>query len=279
MNTFAAYFKERFPVTQVLLFAFGYAILAFGITASDNPAILLTLGGIFTFFLLRQRVTDEFKDAAHDKEKYPNRPVPQGLISRRQLIALGLFALLGELLLVASLGGTALAYYSIVFIYSLLMAKEFFVSDWLEKHFTTYFLSHEAIFIFFGLFFLSTLWMATPQSNQTWILALAVLAAAPMSVEVIRKFKPRYDSEGREVPDTYSTVWGRNNALGVLIGLSIFTGVALSILIGSVFFVGLSVFMMVLWLTLGRKSDKATFLIGVFNFLGFAFACNFVGGG
>ena len=99
MNKILLYIQERFPIVPVLLFAFGYAALATGISKTQPAKQLETIilfAGIFFFFLLRQRVVDEFKDSSHDLKNFPDRPVPRGLISKKQLVYLGAVALFLE---------------------------------------------------------------------------------------------------------------------------------------------------------------------------------------
>ena len=97
-----------------------------------------------------------------------------------------------------------------------------------------------------------------------------------MSIEVIRKFNPRFDKSGKAVGDTYSTVWGRNNALLVLIGLSLIVGSGLTYLKYSYIFLLFSFVMIETWLVIGKKSNSAVIIIGAINFLGFAFLANII---
>ena len=237
MSAIIAYIRERFPVPSVLLFVLGYAALTLGLSASSNIWVqnpqssftsLFLLSSVFFFFLLRQRAIDEFRDAEHDLKYFPDRPVPRGLISKKQVLFLGLFALAVELISAYLVGQRVFGFYILVFLYSLLMAKEFFIPRWLNKHFTLYFLIHEVIFLLFGIFFISAVSYQIVTLNTQTIIALVILTFAPMGVEVIRKFKPRYDKAGKAVADTYSTVWGRKNALLVLIGLSLTVGLGLT---------------------------------------------------
>ncbi|KKQ77379.1 MAG: UbiA prenyltransferase [Parcubacteria group bacterium GW2011_GWA1_38_7] len=274
MSKIFIYIQERFPVAPVLLFAFGYAALATGISETPPTKILqiiVLFSGIFFFFLLRQRVVDEFKDSSHDLKNFPDRPVPRGLISKRQLVLLGLVALLLEWSCVYLLGSNSLVAYLPVFLYSLLMAKEFFISDWLNRHFNLYLLSHEVIFIFFGLFFM----LVTNENLMTnsFPLVLGTLTVAPVSVEIIRKFSPRYDKKGKAVQDTYSTVWGRNVALTILILLSFFTALFLTIIKNSPYFL-LLILITLCILFVMKSSDKAVKIIGAINFLGLAILAN-----
>lgn len=280
MNKILVYIQERFPVIPVLLFAFGYAALATGVSnknllreTTNVLQILILFMGIFFFFLLRQRVIDEFKDSSHDLKNFPDRPVPRGLISKNQLISLGLAALFSEWSFVYLLGKSSLIAYLPVFLYSLLMAKEFFIPDWLNRHFNLYLLSHEVIFILFGLFFIIVTSNGNLNLADNLALKLGVLLTAPFSVEIIRKFSPRYDKKHKEVQDTYSTVWGRNNAIVILISLSFLTSLFLILIKESYYFLLFSL-LAISVLYIFKSSDKVVKILGAINFLGLAILAN-----
>lgn len=285
MLSILIYIQERFPVIPVLLFTFGYSALAIGVASSSNPwfnnpnftiSILVLLSSVFFFFLLRQRTIDEFRDAQHDLKNYPDRPIPRGLISKKQLLMLGGFALFTEWVSVYLLGASLITTYIFVFVYSLLMAKEFFLSEWLNKHFTLYFFVHEIIFLLFGTFFIRAINWSFLNFNTLTLSALVVLVAAPVSIEIIRKFKPRYDKTGKVVADTYGTVWGRNNALLALMVLSTSIALGLYLIKNSLYFLIFSALMLIAWSIFAQKSDKAAILIGAINFLGFAILANLI---
>ncbi len=275
------YIRERFPIVPVLLFAFGYAGLGTGAWSNNNFSnyrhlikTIFFFAFIFVFFLFRQRIVDEFKDSSHDLENFPVRPVPRGLITKNQLICLGAVALFLEWLFVYLLGLNALLVYLPVFIYSLLMAKEFFIPDWLNRHFNVYLLSHEIIFIFFGLFFAAVVSKEIFVILNNWIFTLGVLFTAPFSIEIIRKFSPRYDKNGRAVQDTYTTVWGRGAAITILLILALSSGLLLTIIKNSYLPFTLSALISLAALALGKKSDKVMTLAGSLNFLALALLSN-----
>src|SRR5262245_22303104 len=90
------YQRERFPV-----FAHGALIAAFSFSAVSYSALLrgatcypaLNAAGtafITSFlFFLQLRIADEFKDAEEDARYRPYRPVPRGLVTLRELGAVG----------------------------------------------------------------------------------------------------------------------------------------------------------------------------------------------
>lgn len=280
-----SYLHQRFPLIPVFLFALGYSSLALGAGSTQNiwfsdwklSAIrLLLFTSIFIFFLLRQRVIDEFKDFTHDLEHFPDRPFPRGLISKRQLILVGGFALTAELGSVFLLGVKAVTAYIPVFLYSLLMAKEFFAGDWFNRHFTLYFLTHEVIFVLFGIFFLATLNQHPLEFDTGLLLAIGILTAAPMSIEIVRKFSPRSNKKGEIVEDTYSTVWGRRTTLFLLIVLTLFIGLACMTLKKTHYFLFYSIGTTIALLILGYNSDKEVTGVGAISFLGFALLTNLI---
>ncbi|MEO0024703.1 MAG: hypothetical protein RL196_1144 [Actinomycetota bacterium] len=169
----------------------------------------------FMAFLLRQRVMDEFKDRGHDDANYPNRPFQRGAISARTLIALGCFALAIEIGAVLTISLIAQSWQSVfaylgVLAFSALTFFEFFASSWLEKHFTVYFASHQAIFVFFGIWGCSIYGQKNPAHALAGIIVLVAIMA---TVEVMRKFEIRRDAAGVVVADTYPAVWGRKQSI------------------------------------------------------------------
>lgn len=236
------YFQERFPIAGVAFISISFALFAMILHQghSEKPWLLqiVLLSIAFAAFLLRQRVTDEFKDKHHDKKHFPSRPFQRKLISAKGLVVLGIFAFLIELTAVFFIGGVlSLAWYLPVLAYSLLMAKEFFVGTWLNRHFTTYFLLHEIIFIWFAIWLFKI--MAAPFGPDTFAWA-AAFACAMMSLEVARKFELRRNSKGKVVKDTYSAVWGRDNTLQALQLLVMTTGIALAYAESSIIFAVIS---------------------------------------
>jgi len=269
MKEIAIYIKERFPLPLVLFLALGYGFFIIGISlthgAFETTALLIALVTLsFTGFLLRQRITDEFKDNEHDATNYPHRPVQRGLVTKKQLIALGLVALGVELFSIFLIGGApALAWYIPFFIYSLLMAKEFFMPAWLNRHFTLYFVLHQCIFIFCLIW--SFGFLGTPLTMQTVLLATAFILALA-SIEIIRKFKIRHNSKGVVVADTYPAVWGTRGSMYVLVSLILAMGVLLSI--GTSSFIPLAISASSLFgISLSRQNTRAIQVIGSVHFI------------
>ena len=266
MKEIGVYLKERFPFPLVLLLAVGYSLFLVGISAplqnSIVAAALTTLA--FVAFLLRQRVTDEFKDLTPDTKNYPHRPLQRGLVSKRQLIGLGILSLTIELAAIYAIGGLhSLAWYLPVFIFTLFMSVEFFASKWLEKHFTLYFVLHQFVFVGFITWFFGT----TNTSLTPAIVAAAVAFLLTMcSVEIVRKFEIRRDAKKKVVLDTYPAVWGRALSVLILAVCIVGTGALLTYATGHIFPVIVSA-IAVFAITWQRKNDTSIRIIGAGAFI------------
>ena len=172
----------------------------------------------FSSFLLRQRVMDEFKDRGHDDINYPNRPVQRGAISIKKLVGLGIAAFALELSSVISIAAISsnwqsIYYYLAVIAFSLLTAREFFIPNWLTRHFTTYYISHQLIFVFFILWGFSIFGTEDELRLSAGAISFILIMA---SLEIMRKYEIRTNSAGEVVRDTYLAVWGKTQANLVL---------------------------------------------------------------
>ncbi len=148
---FWIYQSERFPV-----FSYGLMVLTFAFSAMsyskflrgdlDFSFLILLIGAMTSFgyfFLLR--LFDEFKDAEDDAKYRPYRAVPRGLVSFKELKWLIFIIITSQCILNATFIPKMLWVWCLVIIYMFVMAKEFFVRDWLRRHPIAYLVSHMMI--------------------------------------------------------------------------------------------------------------------------------------
>lgn len=267
MRNILQYFHERFPIVPVLLYAAGYAGLLIGnlYTTPKSLSLFITITLIFTCFLFRQRVVDEFRDFAHDAKYFPHRPVQRGLVSKKQVVTMGILAFLLELVLILRI--SPLIRYIPILLFNVLMANDFYIKPWLDKHFTEHFFIHESFFIIFGWFFISSL---SPQLPFTQLIQiLIILVSGSMSVELVRKYKPRYSNQGKIVKDSYCAVWGTNKTLSFLIFLTSLIGLfSFMLKTNYLYLLATAIFCSIIFLV--RKSDKLVIVAGAGQFLLFA---------
>lgn len=264
MRAVGIYLRERFPIALTLLMSASFAALSVGLFSPTPPLSgrwwfeLVLLTALYEALLLRYRVTDEWKDFAHDTETYPDRPLQRGVISVQALLVLGSAALFVELIAVTLLGGAdALLLYLPVLALSALTAVEFGAKRWMTKHFTASFVLHELIYI--PLFAWVAIVLGAPLDLS---FGAAVLGAtlAFISVEIVRKFEPRFAPDATAVADSYTVVWGRGAAIVVLIATVIGAGVLTSLALSSLLPVVVSGVAAIAVISV-RRRDKAVIAV------------------
>lgn len=273
MSAIGTYLRERFPLATVAPLALATAAMLVGSGSNfyANSSYWQATGLIaltFLAFLLRTRITDEFKDARHDDLNYPGRPVQRGLVTRRQLIPIGLIALAIELASVSAVAvicnssNSVLAYLGVL-AFSALTAFEFFASSWLERHFNVYFFTHQLIFVTFSIWAATA--FATDQQNLAWLGYVGFMAYMA-AIEVVRKFEVRRSPQGKEVADTYLTVWGRSRCIWIMAALQAFASMAFWLSSPSVVPLLVAAVTLVAML-LTRRNDLAVRASVIFGFL------------
>lgn len=214
--------SERFPPAHGVLFLIMYvtALLfgqyvatagTLGVSAQD----LVGFAGVWSFFLML-RVFDEHKDYDLDLLNHPDRVLQSGRVTLGHLKVLGALA-------IAAQAGTSLWFdgwtvgpvtqcWAVVIAWSSLMAKEFFVGEWLEQRLVPYALSHMIVMP------MALVWMATMGAGRIeagdfgLLAALSFLSGA--AFEVTRKTKG--PEEERDTIQSYSQVWGARGSAGIV---------------------------------------------------------------
>lgn len=222
------YLQERFPLYQfvplcLLLTATLDAGWARYAGTPFSPKSVLAASAALFLFLLRLRIFDEHKDAQHDQEFHPKRPVPRGLVTLKELRWLLAVVLLLEFLM-ALYGGNILLF-GIALAYSLLMLKEFFCGTWLRSHFTVYIASHELLLLpllWYVMNFLGAHLADVPHPQPWWLLLFVGMQL--FLLEVARKIKAPVEESGAR--DTYTSQYGVVGTAMLLSAISILLFIA-----------------------------------------------------
>ncbi|MCG8670830.1 MAG: UbiA family prenyltransferase [Pseudomonadales bacterium] len=221
-----AWMEERFPFKNFPAWVVWYLLAALvarfsmgGETIALSFVDILGAVATWSFFLLL-RVFDEHKDYELDLHNYPERVLQSGLITLTHLKFIGVLCVVFQILWAAFLdGGFGQVFWAwlIMFFYSLLMAKEFFVGEWLEKRLVLYAISHQIIIP------LTIWWMCCLGQPDVkfsglifWLMALSF--ATSMTLEIVRK--TRGPDEERDTVDSYSKVFGTRGSAWVVISLA-----------------------------------------------------------
>ncbi|MES1157418.1 MAG: UbiA family prenyltransferase [Alphaproteobacteria bacterium] len=229
------YQAERFPV-----FRHGALIAAFGGSAPCLSALLRGPGELPTLhavivsiiclflFFFQLRVADEHKDAEDDRKYRPERAVPRGLISLKELRTLGFGAAAIQAVLVATLYLPLLAFLALVWAWMVLMTAEFFVPVWLRARPILYMVSHMIVMPLIDLFATATDWLpAGVEPHGAFGAGLGAFLLLSFcngaAIEIARKsWAPEDERPGVE---TYSKLWSPHKA-GLVAATIMWAGLA-----------------------------------------------------
>jgi 4-hydroxybenzoate polyprenyltransferase len=222
------YLHQRFPLTLyvpvIAVFTWStlvYATSVRGQHESPSASALAVAFVVVLLLFLQLRIADEFKDFEDDLRFRPYRPVPRGIITLRGLGWLWLIAATIQATASALLGMHVLVALIAVWAYSGLMAREFFVRDWLKAHPVAYMASHMVII---GLIVAYVAACAGVRASATPLLWLAGTSYLSFCVfEVGRKIRSPADEE--EGVETYSAIWGMRRAVASWLAAMVGAGV------------------------------------------------------
>ncbi|HEX6042627.1 hypothetical protein [Longimicrobium sp.] len=215
-----AYQRERFPVAAYvpLIGISGLSAAAWSAAARGRPGLPpwpILLVGMATalgfFFLLR--VADEHKDAHVDRLYRPELPVPRGLVTLAELRRAGAVVALGASVANALIAPRLLFALVPAVAWAALMAREFFVAEWLRARPAAYLLSHMLVMPLLFAYLTGLDWLAVldPPRGLPLFLGLAFLNG--ILVEIGRKIRaPEGERDGVE---TYTATWGPRAAPAV----------------------------------------------------------------
>ncbi|MDZ4832385.1 MAG: UbiA family prenyltransferase [Candidatus Melainabacteria bacterium] len=263
LEKWLTYQKERFPLIRysVLVSAFAASGLAlsFLLTGGQHPLrieMFLVAFSVTLLLFFQLRVADEHKDFEYDALHHPDRPVPRGLVTLKELRTLALTSALFQLTAVLLLHATLVLPLALAWVYMALMTREFFIGDWLRDHPVIYMLTHMCILFFTDLFITSCHFMVSNIEPPVALLYfLGTSFCLGMVIELGRKIRsPQDETTGT---DTYSRLWGRETAVRVwlsAIALSGFFAIATAMQIqsGLIALAVLSILLFTCW-SYGKK--------------------------
>ncbi len=218
------YLQERFPPFAhgplVLAFAGGVACASAALRGADGPgwgavavAFVVSLGAFFQL-----RVADEWKDREADARFRPERPVPRGLVTLRELTAAALAVAVVQVVACLLLTPRLLIPLAMVWGWGALMTAEFGVANRLRQSPAVTLVSHGLIVPFIDFFSVSADVLgngAAYPDGTAWLIGVSLFGG--MAVEIGRKVWASADE--RTGVETYSATWGRRPALAVWAGV------------------------------------------------------------
>jgi 4-hydroxybenzoate polyprenyltransferase len=224
VRRFWAYLAERFPPLGYTLLIACYvssnqflaqALVHPGQAVHYSPASLMAALAVLAFFF-HLRVFDDHKDAAKDLHFFPDRILSRGLVTLRHLRIAGGLAIALELALGVWRGPAALAAVLIALAFSLLMLKEFFVGQWLNRHFLVYAATHMLIMPLLALVVFSFITGLYPWQAPGWFWLYGFVGVfVTFNWEISRKIRAPEDEVAGL--DSYSRIFGTYGAAYLVI--------------------------------------------------------------
>lgn len=233
------YLQERFPLPAhgpvVAAFSGGIVCASAALRGAEGPgwgvvavAFVVALG---TFFQLR--VADEWKDAERDRQYQPERPVPRGLVTLRELTLAALAVALLQLVVVVWLDVRLVAALAALWAWIGLMTIDFFVPAWLDARPLATLALHGLVVPAVDGFAVATDVVAHGagvEGGVAWLVGVSFFGGNV--IEIGRKLRASPDE--RPGVATYTAAWGRTRAivawmLAVVLSAACGTGVLASI--------------------------------------------------
>ena len=249
IKNFKIYLNERFPLGKNSIFVLIFTLSGYIYTGLlYNSKIInqifskeikvpmpwhkiAALFIIIFMFFLQLRITDEFKDYEEDLKYRAYRPVQRGVITLKALGKIGIATVIIQIILAYVIDFKIIYFMIIVWFYMFLMAKEFFIKEWLTKKILIYALSHVVIMIFITFVIVNAAqyivlgeaenifkFVALQRYRHNIDIALIPLFTLNylngIVLEIGRKTR-RADEEEHGV-QTYSKLWGKKKAVVIL---------------------------------------------------------------
>ena len=217
-----AWLSERFPARNAVFFVVFYITGLLVARAAVAPGAVVVgwrdIPGFLALwsFFLTLRIADEHKDFAADAVAHPRRVLQRGLITLAQLRVVSAIAIAVQiatcLWLDGGIGRVTIGWLAVI-AWSALMAREFFVREWLRSRLMVYAVTHMMVMPLVAIWVAA---MAAPASIGTRpVAAFAALSLlAGLAFEIARKI--RAPEMEHPLADSYTQSLGIAAACAVL---------------------------------------------------------------
>jgi 4-hydroxybenzoate polyprenyltransferase len=229
------YQAERFPLFKhgLLILVFAYAGVAYAgsLTTGAGWSESLAAFGIVFLLFAQLRVADEHKDHADDLRFRPERPVPSGLVTLRELRRVAALAAAAQIGLALTVDLRIVGWLLVVWAGMGLMTVEFFAPAQLKARPVLYLVSHMAVMPLIALLAVACGAAGLPLRVEGLAAFLALSFFNGVALEVGRKtWGPEDERAGVE---TYSKLWGSGRAAVVFAASVSAVALAAGVAIGS----------------------------------------------
>ncbi len=222
LKKYFLYTKERFPLPATFSYAAALYYMSYffpAVIENRGPFNLAeSIIGCLVFFmaLFEIRLLDEHKDYAKDVIAHPERMLSRGEITLADLRKLLYVMVALQTAMALYLGPAPFIVWLVMQVFSLLMFKEFFVPEYLNRHMGLYLLSHQIsvpLALLFGISQRADLCYLASIQPEMLALFLFGTMMTTVNFEIARKTWSA-DRE-HEHADSYTKVWGIGGAVVV----------------------------------------------------------------
>lgn len=170
--------------------------------SETGSRILFSLPGFFVVFLtlFHLRLLDDLKDWEKDKELHPQSMQSKGLITKGDLKYLLLLVVFVEFVFSSFYGMKQIYLWLLLFFWSMLMSREFFVTGWLNAHKRIYLGLHQVIIPLLGFYAANFAAQVSFPFFSLLLFSIAILSLT-LTYELSRKMKMSDE-------DSYPVIWG-----------------------------------------------------------------------
>ncbi len=212
------FFKERFPLQIYAPFVvFLYLCMSFSIQALEGSNVVFDTNSVVglisaILMMLLMRTFDELKDFELDKEIFPDRPAPRGLVLKSDLHLIAIVSLIIIISINLIFAQQTILVFAIMLTYALLSFKWFFTEKIHLKHLFLTMLTHQPIPYLINFYLLHTaLASGSSYENFTFIHFIFLLMfSIPITIwETSRKIKNKEKEDGYQ---TFSKIFGSSQA-------------------------------------------------------------------
>ena len=224
LKRWSIYFKEMYPLLSrillgfLLFFEIYFLVILTNRHFDFNIGVSEIVGAITIFsFLLLLRIADDFKDYKTDIKLFPNRPLPSGRVTKKDLKILAVIVL-GTIIPLNIIFMNNLLYFTILMVYGLLMSVWFFSRTKIQKSLPLALITHNPIQLIINLYIISFTCIKYGIQLVSFnnFLILITLYFSGLIWEIGRKIKAPKD-ETEYV--TYSKLFGYKKATLFILGV------------------------------------------------------------
>lgn len=211
------YFKEMYPILPrlalggIVFFEIYFIVLLNSGITDFNISYQEIIGGFTVFsFLCWLRIADDFKDYELDKRLFPDRPLPSGQVTKKDLLIFVIPLIIITILLNLIFMNNVL-FCLFLYTYGSLMAIWFFQKHKIQKSLPLALVTHNPVQMIMNIYIISftVIKYNIPAFSLTTIMAAFTLYFPALIWEVTRKIRAPED-ETEYV--TYSKLFGHKKA-------------------------------------------------------------------